>query len=245
MTTILSTLRMRHIACMAAAACAVALGANYLQSEPVQSRTVVGPALAAEPAFGPGGRVDVGKLESLNASGEGVPAVIAAASFTTEEGELVVNAGLLQVFDFFMLGVPDDNRGHASIALHTFLASKLTAASAQKAMQIAADYQSYMTRHDDLLAAQNFDRRAFALSTLDVARIRTWMQLRQRLRESVLGEAVADAWYQNDDAQLNHVLDELQQAGNIGALDDANRQYMQRILDQAAMRFADLARRPF
>jgi hypothetical protein len=232
------TLPSRHIAWMTVVACAVALGANFLPLDQERPRDVVVPAPAVVPVFGPGGRVDVGPSESLNRPAANLPVAIADASFATEERELVVNAELLQVFDFF-LQAPDGQRADASTALRTFLAERLMAASVTKALQIAADYRSYMMQHDALLAAQNFDRRGLALSTLDVGRIKTWLQLRRRLRQSVLGEAVAEAWYQNDDAQLLHVLDQLQQAPNADALDESNRRTMQGIVDKATRRFTD------
>jgi len=234
------TLRLRHIAGIAVTAGVLTIGANWLQSDQGQQSASSAAELAAAPVFGPGGRIDVGALtpERLTRSGVTLPAAIAAAAFATEERELVVNAGLLQVFDFFLLEAPQGNGADASAALSAFLASRLTNASVVRAMQIAADYRAYMAQHDALLAAQNFDHRSLTLATLDAGRVRTWMQLRQRLRESVLGAAVSDAWYQNDDAQLLHVLDELQQAPNADAFDEANRRSMQGIIEHAARRFA-------
>jgi len=239
------TLRLRNVAGIAVAAGVVALGASCLQSDQGQQGSRNAAVLAGAPVFGPGGHVDVGALapETLNGSDAAVPGAIAAAAFATEERELVVNAGLLQVFDFFLLEMPDGHGADASAALSGFLASRLTVEATARAMQIAADYRAYVAQHDTLLAAQNFDRRSLALSTLDVGRIRTWMQLRQRLRESVLGAAVSDAWYQNDDAQLLHVLDELQQAGNAEAFDEAGRRSMQGIIDKATRHFTDPAPR--
>ena len=242
MLAFLSNLRLRRVVCIVATACTAALGAHYVQPDQAQPHAAEEPALSAAPAFGPGGRVDVGALEPLNGpTGANVPAAIAVAPFATEEKELIVNAGFLQAFDFFLLNAWDGTRTNASAALRTFLVDRLSAASAEKALQIAVDYRSYMTQHDALLAAQNFDRHGLVLSTLDVGRIKTWMQLRHRLRQNMLGDAVAEAWYQNDDAQLNHVLDEMQQAGDASAFDDTSRGYLQAILDKATTRFADIA----
>lgn len=245
MPAFLSTLHVRRVVCIVAAAYAVALAANYVQPDPMQSGTVVEPALSLAPAFGPGGSGDLGALDPLNGSGAKVPAVIAIAPFATEEKELIVNVGLRQAFDFFLLKASGGTRENASTALRTFLTERLSAVSAEKALQIAVDYRTYINQHDALLAAQNFDHRDLTLSTLDVGRIRTWMQLRQRLRQNTLGEAVAEAWYQNDEAQLNHVLDDMTQVGDAGALDDANRRHMQAVVDKATTRFADIAHGPF
>ncbi|HEY8025967.1 MAG TPA: hypothetical protein VIF60_15480 [Burkholderiaceae bacterium] len=243
MPNILPIQRMRSIACIIVALSAMMMGEYSQQADQTQPREAVDSVRTVAPLFGPGTLTHFDDAESLNMAGEKLPAYIGEVSFSDENRELVVNIDLLKVLEFYLLGEQDRNRASDLGSLRIFLTDRLTAASVEKALRIATDYRSYVTQYNALLAAQNFDRRSHAMATPDVARIKAWMQLRKRLRQNMLGDEVTNAWYENGDAQLNHVLDELQEAGNTDSFDDANRRYMSRVLERATTGFADLPRR--
>lgn len=130
----------------------------------------------------------------------------APALTTTEQQRLVVDAALLHVFNTFLLK-PDDDRVEQ---LKAYLKSKLPPAALAETMQLADRYQAYMQAHDALLAAQHLNGNMQA-ATVDIDRIAIWREQRDRLRQRLLGDRVAQAWYQNDDAQLDQVLQEWRQ----------------------------------
>lgn len=157
--------------------------------------------------FGPGRWVEPPAEASTVRSVENNRARVPGEIFATEDRELIVNTGLLEVINFYLLEQPGDNQTNA---LSAYLKRELPAPACDEALQIAARYQTYMKEHDRLLAAQNFGVLGTDLLSLDIGRVRTWAQQRQRLRQRILGDKVEQAWYQNDDAQLQQVLDELQ-----------------------------------
>lgn len=124
----------------------------------------------------------------------------------TEQQALVVDTALLNVFNAFLLK-PDDDRANQ---LRGYLKSKLPPPAYAEAMQLAERYQTYMQVHDELLAAQHLNGNMLA-STVDVERIAIWREQRDRLRQRLLGDRAVQAWYQNDDAQLDQVLQEWRQ----------------------------------
>jgi hypothetical protein len=125
----------------------------------------------------------------------------------TENHELIVNSALLDLINFFLLEQTDEDRADQ---LKIYLKSKLPSPASNEAVQIVDRYQAYMKAHDDLLAAQNLGHGTHT-SAVDIDRIVTWRQQRDRLRRSILGDQVVQIWYQNDDAQLNQVLEEWRQ----------------------------------
>ncbi|CAJ0802589.1 hypothetical protein LMG19083_03749 [Ralstonia psammae] len=130
----------------------------------------------------------------------------AAALTITAQQTLVVDTALLNVFNTFLLK-PGDDRAER---LKAYLKSRLPATAWAEAVQLAERYQTYMQAHDDLLAAQHLNRDMQA-STVDIERIAIWREQRDRVRQRLLGERVVQAWYQNDDAQLDQVVQEWRQ----------------------------------
>ncbi|HWV07791.1 hypothetical protein [Ralstonia sp.] len=130
----------------------------------------------------------------------------APALAITEQQTLVVDTALLNVFNTFLLK-PDGDRAEQ---LAVYLKSKLPPTALAEAVQLAERYQAYMQAHDELLAAQHLSGNIQA-ATVDIDRIAIWREQRDRLRQRVLGDRVVQAWYQNDDAQLDQVLQEWRQ----------------------------------
>ncbi|WP_322027428.1 hypothetical protein [Burkholderia sp. BCC1977] len=125
----------------------------------------------------------------------------------TENRELIVNAALLDLIDAFLLKKTDADRADR---LKVYLQNRLPSPANREAIGIAERYQAYMQAHDDLLAAQNLGRATDA-AAVDIERIAIWRQQRDRLRQRMLGDEVVQAWYRNDDAQLDQVLGEWRQ----------------------------------
>lgn len=219
------------------------------------TNAVFGPGLWVEPP------AEVSTLKPEENNRTRVPGEV----FATEDRELIVNTGLLDVINFYLLEQPGDKQTNA---LSIYLKRELPAPACDEALQIAERYQTYMKEYDRLLAAQNFGVPGGDPLSLDISRVRTWAQQRQRLRQRILGDKVEQAWYQNDDAQLQQVLDELQrlkdeesldqrqsspmsasapgfqfaQRGSNGNLDEQRTLHMKEVLDKAVRSFIALTR---
>lgn len=220
-----------------------ALAVYYVwQDQPAQIFAKPAQVHAAPTVFGPGvlSAPLIGDAVSNLPNNNGLlpPGGLAA----TENGELVVNLALLDVIDFFFLEQASGDRANA---LKLYLQSKLPSPAYHEAEQIVGRYQMYMKEYDSLLAAQNFGT---AITPPDIGRIAIWSEQRHRLRQHILGEKLVQAWYQNDDAQLQQVLDELQQRNSSAiprwnnAADEAHHNaYMQDVLAKATRDFSALS----
>ena len=124
-----------------------------------------------------------------------------------ENQHLNVNVEFLQVLDYFLLERADSDRLNA---LRFYLQSKLPPPAYADALQVSEHYQAYMQAHDALLASQNLATQNVDLHALDVFRIASWKEQRDRLRSGMLGEVVVPAWYGADDERLNLALAKLQ-----------------------------------
>lgn len=124
----------------------------------------------------------------------------------TDNQELIPDFALRQLMDRFLL-----NRGEAGglPPLEAHLRRVLPAGAAGEAIQIAANYQAYLTAHDELLAAQHFTSADAA--SQDLQRISSWQQQRQQLRVRTLGERITLEWFGSEDAYLGQALDEQRQ----------------------------------
>ncbi|EDZ99850.1 hypothetical protein BH160DRAFT_4836 [Burkholderia sp. H160] len=126
----------------------------------------------------------------------------------TDSHHLIVNDGLRDLIDFFLLEQTDDDRADQ---LKLYLRTRLRPPASEEAVQIVEHYVVYMRAHDDLLAAQNLNAQSLNASNVDINRIVTWRQQRDALRQRMLGDQVVQAWYQNDDSQLGQAIDEWRQ----------------------------------
>jgi hypothetical protein len=127
----------------------------------------------------------------------------------TADGRLVPNETLRDVLTYFLL---QRAGGDGDAALNNYLGRRLPPPAVAEAMRLAASYRAYMAAHDDLLAAQNLQLQG-GVTTAALVRLPTWREQRARLRQRWLGNAVALAWYQDDDLQLTQAIDELQRGG--------------------------------
>ncbi len=125
-----------------------------------------------------------------------------------ERQQLVVNLALRDVIDYYLL----QQAGEGDMGdLKDYLKNKLPPTAYDEAVQIVDHYQAYMRAHDELLAGQDFGTQRNAAP--DLKRVAAWRTQRDRLRQAMFGDAVKQAWYQNDDAQLEQALEELEQRG--------------------------------
>ena len=199
------SLRLAVIAATVVGAALVAF--NLGQNEPSPDSDAAPPAPPAGAVFGPGAWTEPAADASISNQVESNPATPGGLA-ATENQELIVNSALLDVINFFLLERSDGDRTNA---LRSYLKSNLPDPAYREAEQIVGHYQAYMTEYDNLLAVQNLGAQSAAMSSLDLSRIATWCEQRDRLRKNVLGDKVTEAWYQNDDAQLKQVVDELRQ----------------------------------
>ncbi|HSY30261.1 MAG TPA: hypothetical protein VK832_22290 [Burkholderiaceae bacterium] len=224
----------------------------YSQTGTEQTAPASSPAHAANDVFGPGvltgsdGGTSLAKQEE-----EHYP--LAPGGLTADASQhLVINDALLQVINFYLLEQAPSNRADV---LQRYLAKSLPPPAYAEAAQILAHYQSYMKAHDDLLAGQNLGGQDFGSRSRNIERLLTWREQRDRLRLNMLGDKVAQAWYQNDDLRFKEVLDELHEAASAappqedqrGAAshslsnDEQREQGMQEILDKETKSFNTLA----
>jgi len=166
-----------------------------------------GGAKTATAAFGPGAWVNPSSGTGIEPSASSGPPLAPAVDAS---GNLIVDTVLRDDIEYFLLEPTDSD---SMAALRSYMSMHLPPAASKEAVLLAERYGIYMQRHDYQIAAQNFSLDGNAKWTPDTNRIATWLQQRTRLRHEVLGDAVTQAWYQNDDAQLQQALDELQQRG--------------------------------
>ncbi|MBV6323863.1 hypothetical protein KVP70_23280 [Duganella sp. HSC-15S17] len=154
----------------------------------------------------------------------------------TDNQDLIADFALRKVMDGFLLYRREAGRMQA---LADHLHRVLPAGAAAEAIRIAANYQAYLTAHDELLAAQRFTSNDAA--SQDLNRIGSWQQQRQQLRIRTLGERITLEWFGNEDVYLGQALDERRQRseGHPPAADAApedqaaHDQHMQQAVNQA------------
>jgi hypothetical protein len=211
--------RLRRTAAVIAAAAGVTLFAHFeWQGKPVPEETTpVGTDGHTTPADRARQQQPATKLfDVLEDAGPEPNAQIEL----TEQQELIIDSALLSVMNFYLIERHDAQRASA---LSAYLKKKLPSSAAREAEQIAVNYQAYIAAHDQLLLTQNFNPAGAAASPPDLTRLSNWQQQRARLRANMLGERVAQAWYDNDEAILTQALDELrhsQESGGMPAVAD-------------------------
>jgi len=160
----------------------------------------------------------------VNASGrfgpgqwsDAAPANVAAAADTSPpqglevgvDQHLRINHALRDVFDYYLLGGFPGSRAEHMAQLLAHLKAGLPALAYADAERLAQSYLAYLTAHDALLA-----RQAMPVVTLDsqmaapdAERIAAWFSQLSRLRQDMLGVAVARIWYGDEDAESQQLL---------------------------------------
>jgi len=139
----------------------------------------------------------------------GVPGLALA-----DDGRLIADHALRSVMDAYLSQRDDARRMQW---LDHYLSAALPAAAAQEARRLAAQYDTYLSRHAALLRAQQFD------DDPDLYRLDSWIRQRRQLREQLLGAAVTEQWFGTEDAYVQQALDERRlAAGDSGAAPPAS-----------------------
>ncbi|MBR7779315.1 hypothetical protein [Undibacterium rugosum] len=176
-------------------------------TSPAQAKNL----LSSQGRFGPG------EWKSSNAGrGMYVDALVPRGLETTPDQHLVINQALHEIMDYFLLSGRDGNRDVHAKALLLYFQEKLPSPAYQDALSVLQHYLGYMDAHDQLLTGQTFPARASELNERDVQRLLTWLEQRERLRQSLLGVQVTQVWYEEDDAQLKLTLNYLRNAAISG-----------------------------
>jgi len=137
---------------------------------------------------------------------------------TTPDGKLVIDETLHQDFDFFLLGgLPGDRKTHTA-QLRAYLNNALPVTASKEASQIVDRYLLYMNLHDDLLARQALPQWVDLPSPAEAERVTDWVVQRTRLRQTVLGNDVVQAWYAEEESAIQAGLAEFDGHGSLAAM---------------------------
>jgi hypothetical protein len=118
-----------------------------------------------------------------------------------EKGNLKINKGIREMFDFFLSGISDETKEISLGRIREYARHKLEGAAALQAEQILADYVAC----NDYLAQQQLYNRIPVPNAADdrqtqLKNIREVISLQMEARRRFLGSQVADAFFADDEA---------------------------------------------
>jgi len=144
---------------------------------------------------------------------------LAPSSLSTDaSGNLVVDAPLRVLFEFFLVRGDGADLDARAAQLRTHLERQVNGPAGEQARTLAARYTAYMRAYDELLASQRIALAADAAPTAQqVEQLATWQQQRARLRQSTFGPAIASRWFGADDAELAQAVADLRTRTNANA----------------------------
>jgi lipase chaperone LimK len=123
-------------------------------------------------------------------------------SLTDSAGNLRIDAGLRTLFDGYL------KNGRAA-QLHAWLNGRLQPPARGQASDLVDAYVRYLQAEQELRAQARLPRPDPAgLSDTQVAQMLAWQQERARLRDRMLGTAVAQAWFGEDDGACTNALED-------------------------------------
>ncbi|HEX7645104.1 MAG TPA: hypothetical protein VF472_23120 [Burkholderiaceae bacterium] len=160
-----------------------------------------------------GGNAVFGPGKWVEPQQDDAPSLAANAGLSlTDEGNLLIDPALLSFFNQHFV----EHAGPAAWKqTEGDLRGRLSGHALDQALELAREYQAYVGHYDALLAAQNLN------GTADLVRLRGWARQRHALRQRDFGNAVALAWFDNDEANLGTALDELEQRASDAVPDEA------------------------
>lgn len=148
-------------------------------------------------------------------------------------GHLVIDLALRNVFDYFFVTERYRDQGMASAALQLHLERTLRKPALDEALALAGRYRAYLDALGAAMAAQPplQDMGEHGKGTLDVARLASWFEQRQHLRQTFLGVQVARTWFGEEERQNQSVVARLRsmQRGEVSV--NAERDHLQRTAD--------------
>jgi lipase chaperone LimK len=122
-------------------------------------------------------------------------------------GHLVPDMALRTLVDSFLGKTKGAERQARAGELRAFLNVKLQAPASQDANRIVTDYLAYLDAEEPLRARERFSRPdPSGLSDAEVEHLLTFQQQRAQLRQRMLGSAVAQAWFEGEDAECANAL---------------------------------------
>jgi len=127
------------------------------------------------------------------------------------KGNLRINRGVREMFDFFLAGISDESRDIALGRIKEYGRHKLDKDAALQADQILADYVAYK----DYLAQQQHDNQIPTPNTADdqqavVKTLREVMSSQMEARRRFMGSGVANAFFADDEAYDQYSLRKLE-----------------------------------
>ncbi|MFZ6845038.1 hypothetical protein [Undibacterium sp. RuTC16W] len=171
------------------------------------------PIPSSSSQFGPGSWTPADFRESSAGFGRFTPGLM--LTLTTNQ-ELIIDQALRDTMDFFLMNDQQPSRELQLKALREYLKGNLPVPAYVQAEQLLQQYVSYMDAHDHMLTGQAFPDLGQALSEADIQRLLVWQEQRARLRQSLLGMQVTQAWYEDEDLQFKQTLDYLRNAAALG-----------------------------
>jgi lipase chaperone LimK len=131
-----------------------------------------------------------------------LPAGMEEPALTDSAGNLRIDPPLRTLFDSYL------KTGRAS-QLHAYLNSRLKPPARDQASGLVDAYVRYLRAEDGLRAQARFTRPDPAgLSDAQVDQMLAWQQERARLRDRMLGMAVAQAWFGAEDSECRTALED-------------------------------------
>jgi hypothetical protein len=126
-------------------------------------------------------------------------------------GHLVPDLALHTLVDSFLGNSTGAERKAKAAELRAFLNGKLQAPAAQDAQRIVSDYLAYLDTEEQLRAHERFTHPdPSGLTDAEVAQLLAYQRQRTQLRERMLGNAVAQAWFESDDSTCANALSDWQ-----------------------------------
>jgi lipase chaperone LimK len=154
----------------------------------------IGPGALAAPAAGP-----------VAAPGMGTPG---EPSLVDAGGHLVIGLPLRRLIDSYVLKAGDGKGRQVRAAeLRAELRRRLAQPALGQAEGLAGDYLRYLDAEQGLRAQLHIAPPGEgALDAAQVGQMEDWLRRRAQLRERMLGQAAAQAWFAAEDAECNTAL---------------------------------------
>lgn len=166
---------------------------------------VAASAHAWDGPIGPG--LASGAAPQLTALGAHLAAPGDAGLATDAGGHLVPSLALRRLIDSYLVRGAAAGRPARAGELRAMFRRTLAAPAASEAEHMVSRYLDYLEGEERMLARERFSAPAAdGLSERDVEHLLAWQEQRAQQRERVLGQALAQAWFAEDDARCGAML---------------------------------------
>lgn len=207
------TVNVRTISAGAAVCGVFVLLVAYFGKADDQAPVTPAPAASTDTSvrFGPGVWTEAVQASQSGEADTNVPDGIAV----TAEQHLVINHGLKDVFDHFLLvGHLGAREEHISRLL-VHLKATLPVPAFQEAEKIMRSYVSYLDAHDTLAARDAIPTLSpnSVLTPPEVEGISRWLAQRTQLRQEFLGTHIAQVWFGEEEIRDQQIVTAIRQRG--------------------------------